>query len=130
MISPQKHEVFNMEEVYAIDNVPDYNWKLYKAALMYVELGYRVLPVAKNGKAIPSKRYQISYVHASNRIKTVEKWFHPTEGMFAGWNIGLATGREDGIFVIDVDRHGPSDGVATLEDILSQQGDDDEMPQR
>ena len=105
-----------------------YEWKVYKAALMYIDLGWYLVPVQVNGKAIPPKRYNFNYGHASRNKKVIESWFNPDDGTFAGWNIGLATGRTGGIFVIDVDRHGETDGVAVMDRLLDEHGQFPDCP--
>ena len=101
----------------------DYNpaWKVYQAALHYIEAGYYVVPIVKGGKALPPKKYGISYGNAAITRKTINKWFDPDDGKFAGWNVGIATGRENGVFVMDVDRHGAEDGFKTLQGILDEE---------
>lgn len=43
---------------------------------------------------------------------TIEEWWSQTPNA----NIGIATGKTSGLYVIDVDRHGDVDGFITLED--------------
>jgi len=93
-----------------------------EAAKAYVSAGYYVLPIVKNGKAIPPKKYGITYGNAAITKKTVEKWFHPDTGKFRGWNIGIATGRTGGVFVMDIDQHGKDDGFQTLNAIIDKEG--------
>jgi len=121
MINPQESDVLDLTLIHQLDAIEDYNWKLYKAAIMYVKLGYRILPIVKNGKAIPPKKYNLAYAHATNKLKVVETWFDPLDGKFAGWNLGIATGREQGVFVVDVDNHGEIDGFVTLAQILEDE---------
>lgn len=90
------------EKVAEINSIQDKNERIYKAALMYVEEGMYVLPIVKNDKKLPPKEYGISYEHATNKKATIKKWFGPG-GKFEGWNIGLACGRENGVFVVDLD---------------------------
>lgn len=78
--------------------------KVYQAALYYASKGYYVIPLVKNGKKLPGKEYKIDYSSASKRESTVARWFGPG-GKFRGWNIGIACGREDGAFVVDVDNN-------------------------
>lgn len=115
-------EPLDMASIVAMDGDYDYNWQVFEAAKIYAEAGYYVLPIVKNGKAIPPKKYGISYSNAARTSKTIDKWFNPDTGKFRGWNIGIATGREGGVFVMDVDRHGDENGVATLNGIMEAEG--------
>jgi len=110
----------DMATVAAIDTIENHHRKVYEAAKMYVSLGWRVIPIVKNSKIIPPKRYNVSYTHATNKLKVVEKWFHPEEGIFAGWNIGLATGRDEGIAVIDIDINGEKQGDVQFKDLQTK----------
>lgn len=89
---------------------PSQEWRIYEAAMWYAEMGIYIVPVVKNGKRLPSKEYNTAYQHASRNRKVLEKWFDPMEGTFAGWNIGIACGREGGVFAVDIDNHGGVDG--------------------
>jgi hypothetical protein len=100
----------SQSKIREIDSIKDHDSKMLAAAVMYAEEGFYVMPVRRNHKAIPGKTHSINYAHASNNPKTVSKWYGP-EGKFEGWNIGLATGRENGIFVVDLDRHGDKNGL-------------------
>jgi len=110
----QEHLVLDLRSIQEIAEVKSYEQRLYLAALEYVKCGFYVVPLAKNEKILPPKSKGVSYAHASRELKVMEKWFHPTKGKFAGHNIGLASGKENGIFVVDVDRHGDDDGTQTL----------------
>lgn len=116
-------EPFDMADVLALDGNYDRNWQIYKSALIYIDAGYYVLPLVKGGKAIPPKKYGISYGNAARTKKTIDKWFDPDTGRFRGWNIGIATGKEGGVFVMDVDTHGKENGYETLDHILKTEGD-------
>ena len=116
-MAARNYKVFDYDRIQAIEETPDHNMKVYLAALMYVESGFYVLPIVRGGKAIPPRKYEISYGNAARNKKTIEKWFHPDEGLFAGWNVGIATGRNDGVFVLDVDMHDDVNGFETLEEI-------------
>lgn len=94
-------------------------WKVFLAAMEYAKQGFYVIPIRKNGKFLPPKDYHVNYGSASKNPQVVEGWFHPMEGKFAGWNIGIATGREGGVFAVDVDRHGSDDGVNNWNEIVS-----------
>lgn len=82
-------------------NLP-WNTLIHQAALHYIKSGFFVVPLQKNSKALPDTRYNINYSHASRRKKTIDEWFGPS-GKFEGWNVGIACGRIDGVFVVDLD---------------------------
>lgn len=105
----------------------DWEWVVYWSALYYAEQGFYVVPLKPNTKFLPPKKYNVSYPQASKRKSVIEKWFHPTDGVFKGWNVGLATGKKDGMFAIDVDRHGKEDGFVGLDNILREEGLDELM---
>lgn len=98
-----------------INKTPDYKLKLYQAALYYIELGYYLVPLVKGAKRLPRQQYNVNYGHASRNKKVIDKWFEPEKGKFAGWNIGIACGREGGVFALDIDRHGDKNGFKTIE---------------
>lgn len=108
-----------------IDSIDEYKEKVLAAAVMYAEAGYCVIPIRPNQKAIPEKRTGIGYNNASRNLDTVRKWFGPG-CKYEGWNIGLACGAKDGIFVIDVDtKENPktkTTGYDTLADIEADHG--------
>jgi hypothetical protein len=84
-----------------IDEITNWNYKVYAAAKMYAESGLYVIPVRPGEAAIPPSG--VSYPHASKRTKIIDKWYGPG-GTYEGWNVGLACGKKDGIFVIDIDK--------------------------
>lgn len=110
----------DLNKMAEIESSGDINWQVYLAAKEYISKGFYVLPLLKGRKKLPGKSHSINYGSASRNPKVIDKWFHPTEGKFAGWNIGLATGKEDGVFVVDVDRHGADDGLVNLEKLEKQ----------
>lgn len=86
-----------------INSVDDFKERIYAAAVMYAKEGMYVLPLVPNAKRLPPAKLGISYPHASRNVDTMKNWFHPIDGKFAGYNIGLACGNSDGIVAIDVD---------------------------
>lgn len=116
------------EYLSSLEKRGEFEWQVYWAALHYAEAGLYVIPLEKGGKKLLPRRFNISYGQASKKPKTIEKWFSPDGGKFVGHNIGLATGKEDGIFAIDVDRHGASDGFAELESILLEENEEIDAP--
>jgi hypothetical protein len=112
----------NAEALNSID-VEDQTWKVYKAALIYISAGLAVVPLRKGEKLLPSSDTGVNYGSASTNRNTIEKWFNPATGRFAGWNIGLAAGKRGGIFVLDIDQHGDIDGGSVLREFESEYGD-------
>lgn len=98
-------------------------WQVYLAAQYYVNQGFYVIPLRKNSKWLLEKSHNIAYAQATRNEGTIHRWFHPEEGRFAGHNIALATGRQDGIFAVDVDRHGDIDGFENFNKILEEYDD-------
>lgn len=91
-----------------------YDERLLKAALYYSELGYYVIPLEKGTKKLPKKSYRIDYTDATKDTQKIYEWFHIAKGTFAGWNIGIACGKEDGVFVLDIDVHEGKNGFESL----------------
>lgn len=96
---------------------------VYAAAIHYVECGFFIVPLRKNMKVLPEKKYNVTYAHASNDVASIQRWFNPKDGQFAGHNIGIATGRTGGCFALDVDIHDPKkDGRVTLGTLTQNHG--------
>lgn len=111
--------ILDFATIREIESIDDYAEKVMAAAVMYANAGFYVIPIRPNEKAIPKRSAGLSYQHASRNIDTVREWFKP-DGKYRGWNIGLACGAEDGIFVLDID---PKDGgYETLADIEMDHG--------
>jgi len=101
---------------------PSHEWRVYLAAMEYIKSGIPVIPLAKNSKRLPRKELGIQYSHGSTKRPVVEKWFSPDDGKFAGGNIGIPTGKEGGVFVVDVDRKGEADGLLALQNLEKKHG--------
>ena len=91
---------------------------IHQAARMYTRRGFYVIPIAPNEKGIPATRFNVNYSHASRNMKTVDAWFG-SGGQFHGWNIGIACGRPDGVFAVDMDVH-KTDGIAAWNNLAEQ----------
>lgn len=91
-----------------IDSIKSVNGRILAAAVEYARAGFYVLPVEPGGKGLP-QRTGITYGSANRNVDTVERWFGPG-GKFEGFNIGLACGHYDGIFVVDLDNGIDRDG--------------------
>lgn len=109
----------SFEAINEIDAIKDRDTKILAAAVMYCESGFFICPIRPNGKALPGKSYNFNYTHVTNKVKKAEAWFGPG-GKYEGWNIGIATGRRDGAFVIDLDTHHGVDGLANFNDITPE----------
>jgi hypothetical protein len=116
----QKSVLIDVDRMNEILEAGDFEWQVYFAAQEYAKAGFYVLPL--EGKKLPPAKFGVSYSHASKKMATMEKWFHPTEGKFAGHNIGIATGKHDGVFVMDIDRKGKNDGYVALKELTDQFG--------
>ena len=55
----------------------DYAEKLYQAAKIYVTAGLYVIPLRENSKFLLSSETGMNYGAVSNKLETVERWFHP-----------------------------------------------------
>ena len=115
-----------MDMVEAVNSVTTKERKIHVAAHHYIKMGLYVVPIVKNGKALPPKKYGITYGNAARSPKVIEKWFNPDDGIFKGWNIGIATGKEGGVFALDVDTK--NNGDKTLEEFVEQYGELPEGP--
>lgn len=82
-----------------------------EAALSYAAIGWRVLPVRAGAKA-PALADWVRF--ASTDQETIQHWFE----VYDDAGVGICTGRESGIFVLDVDvgpgKHG-DEGLRDLE---------------
>jgi hypothetical protein len=100
-----------------IDAIEDWDEKVFAAATMYAEYGFYVVPIRRGGKLLPSDRHGVNYYHATKNPKSIKKWFGPG-GKFEGWNIGIAAGREDGCFIVDIDNKGGKNGSEAFAEIV------------
>jgi hypothetical protein len=87
------------------------------AACNYISLGWRVFPLAA-GAHVPMGGSN-GHNGATRDIKTVLGWWGP-EGNMPHANVGIATGRLSGIWVLDVDNHGDEsqNGFTTLQALI------------
>lgn len=91
---------------------------VHQAARMYIRRGFYVIPISPGAKGIPVTKHNINYSHASRNNKTIDGWFGP-EGQFHGWNIGIACGRSDGVFAVDIDVH-KANGFKEWDDLAAK----------
>jgi len=103
---------------------------IYEAALMYVKGNLPVVPLRANEKGYPSKRQLTGGLNlpsnAAKSVKAVETMFNPETGYYAGWNIGIAAGKETGLNIIDIDVK-DIDGHQSWDEMLQEQGVDPDL---
>lgn len=80
---------------------------MMEAALRYAAMGWRVFPVRKMGKAPALNGWQAA---ATTNPEQVKRWWG---GEFRDCNVGIATGAESGVVVMDVDGE---EGLLALEE--------------
>ncbi len=103
-----------------------HEWRVYLAAQEYIKAKIFVIPLRKNSKAALPAAEGINLNSASRSNKVIDRWFHPGTGKYAGFNIGLATGRTGGIFALDIDtakNKDDVDGFDALEKLTAEYGD-------
>ena len=108
--------MIDLNKINEIDSIEDRNKRVLEAARYYISEGIWVLPLEKNGKGLPQKELGgINYHSASRKIEVIDKWFGP-RGKYEGHNVGIACGKDGGVFAIDVDpKDGGYDTLSTLE---------------
>lgn len=88
---------------------------LARSALWYARHGWRVFPCLERKKLPALKAWQNC---ATTDLRQVETWWR----LRPESNIGLATGPDSNLYVVDVDRHG-DDGEATLSKTVRRLGE-------
>lgn len=81
----------------------------------YVFLGYNIFPCKENGKQPLTMN---GYKDASSNIDDIEAWWEA----YPNANIGLPTGRENELIVLDVDVKNDADGIQSLNDLMVETG--------
>jgi replicative DNA helicase len=81
-------------------------------ALGYAALGWRVIPIAPGFKY--PKGWKDWQLAATTDPATITAWW---TGQYAGWGVGIATGPETGIWVLDIDVADGKTGDETLQDL-------------
>lgn len=112
----------DVDELRKADDM-DFEEAVYHAASCYAKAGILVLPLEPNSKKLPGEG-GINYLSASNKAKTIDKWFGP-EGKFRGFNIGIACGTKNGVMALDIDTklNQGTTGIKELSKILAKEGD-------
>jgi hypothetical protein len=85
-------------------------------ALEYANRGWRIVPIRPGEKRPALQNWTVT---ASKDPQQITDWF---TGPFADHGIGIATGPESGIFVLDVDITDTKAGDETLADLEEQYG--------
>jgi len=75
-----------------------YSDKMIHCALRYAESGWFVLPLIPRGKRPLGSLVPKGVLDASRHEQTIGTWFQGT-----GANLGIATGKKSGIWVLDID---------------------------
>lgn len=82
---------------------------MLEEALRLGELGWRVVPIKRGQKHPPMNSWQHA---ASASPKTIRAWWF---GLYRGHGVGVATGEESGVWVLDVDGTPGADSLEQLE---------------
>lgn len=86
--------------------------KLLTAALLYSKLGFKIFPCMEGDKR--PKKNCLWREEATTDRNQIERWWRENPN----YNIGLPTGEENNLFVIDIDvKPGQVDGRKSLEDL-------------
>lgn len=117
-------------EIEANNNSLAWKERIYQEATRLARLGFRVFPLRRLGKASIST--SLCHHMASSSQSTVLKWFSPIDGLYAGHNLGIATGGNCKVMVIDLDCKKDEkqgiliDGISELRTL--EQANDDRFP--
>jgi hypothetical protein len=89
----------------------------HHAALRYAALGWRVIPI-KPGTKYPGdiEAWQNA---ATTDTATINAWW---TGLYNGWGVGIATGAESGLWVLDIDVADGKTGDETIHDLEDSYG--------
>ncbi len=86
------------------------------AALYYASIGWRVLPIRPGQKTPPMQSWQHA---ATTDPDVITNWY---KGLYNGFGVGIATGSESGVFVLDVDISEGKQGDESLRDLEATHG--------
>ena len=112
----------NVQDLHTkIDDIDDYNTKLYAAAVWYGHQKIAIVPFLPKG--YPNG---LSQRHASFDKKLIKSWWHPETGKYKGATIAMAHGGQSGYCAIDLDRKGDVDGLQNLADLQAAYGSYDD----
>jgi hypothetical protein len=96
------------------------NDKISDAAISYGIIGWRVLPIRANSKIPAIKDWPKL---ATTKTEVIARWWEQNPA----YNIGIATGAESGIIVIDVDRR--SGGIESWDLLCKKYGEPETLVQ-
>ena len=99
-----------------IESHTDQSWRIYAAAMEYGRQGFAILPAMREGTKFSTGKtstgkeidHRLKYTHATSQPSTIEKWWHPDKGKWAGHNICLVQGQAAAPVAtgaIDIDAH-------------------------
>lgn len=89
---------------------------ILEQALDYAQRGWRVIPIRPGEKRPPMQSWQTI---ATTDTETIVTWW---TGDYANHGIGIATGRQSGIFVLDIDDKEHNRGYDTLRELEDHYG--------
>ena len=125
--APSRHNApmaLNVKSLHkAIDGIDDYAQKIYAAALWYANNGFHIVPFLKGG--YPSG---LSQHHATDKEKTIIRWWDPHSGICPGASIAMAHGGTSGLCAIDLDvkpatgERKAVDGISVMADLQAAYG--------
>jgi len=93
--------------------------KNLKRALIYASRGWHVFPLPFKSKAPFNSK--LTFKNASTDPEQIKKWFKNKSNI----NIGIATGRDSNLFVLDIDVHNGTNGFEALKGLEARF---DELP--
>jgi hypothetical protein len=85
-------------------------------ALNYAQRGWRVIPIKPGQKRPPITAWQTA---ATTNPDTITEWW---TGPYRTHGVGIATGEESGLFVIDIDLNDDKNGYTTIEQLENEHG--------
>jgi hypothetical protein len=95
---------------------PEWGASAIERALACVAQGWWVFPVVPRTKRPAVKEWQnVATLDAAE----IDCWFN---GEHADCDVGILTGPESGIWVLDIDRHGASNGAVVLQELVERNG--------
>lgn len=97
-------------------NPDDYPPTPLEAALLYADLGWRVIPIIPGRKHPKLERWQEL---ATTDKDQIDRWW---SSEFVGYGVGIATGPESGLWVLDVDVAGDHKGEASMQRLCFELG--------
>ena len=83
-------------------------------ALRYASIGWRVIPIRPRAKVPPMRSWQTV---ATTGTASINKWW---KRQYLGHGVGIATGQESGVWVLDVDPG--NDGLINLSNLVAEHG--------